>query len=132
MSHVLETTDICTVEDIGLKLTGPDALPYIAAMNDYLAAFAKPIQRDHGEENWLTGSRLCLKCLRVLDGVLGTFQWGLASGEGKCSKCGWPCRAHHVPKLDGENIFDGVLEQMLQYHPNHVRSTNQADRPKGK
>ncbi len=117
MPVTTETTRVCTAADIGLELTGPDAAPYIAAMNKYLAKFANPITRDHGEENWVTGTCLCLNCMCALDGVLGTFQWGLASGEGKCVECGWPCRAHHYPKIDGENIFDGVLQMILQYRP---------------
>lgn len=113
---------ICSMEDIGLEITGPDAAPYIAAMEEYLSVFAQPVGCDgrNGDTEWLVGTCLCLKCLRGLDGAMGTFEWGLASGEGKCGECGWPCRAHHNPRLNGEAVFNRPLEKVLQYHPNHV------------
>ena len=85
-----ETIEIreCTIEDIGLKITGQDAPPLIESVNKYLSDFAAP--KREGEGNILLGNHLCLKCGRHLTGAMGTFRWGIANGEGSCSNCGWP------------------------------------------
>lgn len=122
MTHTNIEIEHCTVDDIGLEITGADAPPLIAALNEYLSAFAKPIKSDR-EGGGMVGNTLCLKCGETLDGILGTFQWGLAHGEGTCSKCGWPARAYHRPKDNGgEEMFNQVLEMILQYHPENVES----------
>ncbi len=115
------TTDspYCTLSDVGMAITGEDATPIIDAVNDYLTCFAVPVRRE-GKTNMLTGWTLCLNCGEQLDGALGRFRWGIASGEGECAECGWPCRAHHRPTLDGNQVFDRPLELMLQYHPSQV------------
>ena len=116
----IKTIEVCTVSDIGLTITGADAPPLVAALNKYLEQFAKPIRHDEKKSNFLVGDLECLNCGRVLNGALGTFQWGLCHGEGTCSNCGWPCRLYHSPKDDEGAIFEGTLERMLQYHPNCV------------
>ena len=108
---------VCTIDAIGMKITGDDAQPLIEALNEYLSVFAAPVKRDNA--NFLQGGTQCLNCERALSGALGTFKWGLQEGEGACSNCGWPCRALHRPKDEHGDIFDGTLEFILQYHPNH-------------
>ncbi len=115
------TASHCTLSDVGIEITGEDALPFIVAVNEYLSCFAVPV-RPKGKPNMLTGSVLCIKCGEQLDGVLGRFCWGIANGEGECAECSWPCRAHHRPELDGKEIFDRPLEIILQYHPSQVKT----------
>ncbi|MBT7243677.1 MAG: hypothetical protein HN879_09695 [Flavobacteriaceae bacterium] len=106
------TENHCTPDDLGMKITGEDAGPFIAAMEEYLLLFAKPTKH-------------CLKCEAYLTGMLGSFTWGLANGEGTCSDCGYPARAHHYPKLpDGTGLMEGdqPIQLILQYHPDHVTS----------
>ena len=77
----------------------------MAAIDDYLQAFAQPTKKLE-----------CLRCGEQQTGLaaalLGSgFQWGLANGEGYCAKCGWPARGiHRIPDV-------GTLEMVLQYHP---------------
>jgi hypothetical protein len=94
-------------------------MPVIAAIDAYLSAFAKPIERD-GASGLMFGEHKCLKCGEMLDGALGTFRWGITNGEGTCAKCGWPARAHHYPKDADGAIFDQPLVIILQYHPDNV------------
>lgn len=95
---------VCTITDIGIEINGEDAPPLVAAINKYLSVFAKP-RHDDG-----SGDQSCLKCGAKLNGFLGSFTQGIIHGEGTCGECGWPCR----------NIFNGPLEMILQYHPEHV------------
>lgn len=106
----------CTTADIGLEITGDGAEPILAAIDEYLSAFAKPIVRDDGG-GFLLGKYQCLQCGEPLDGALGTFQWGMVNGEGTCDRCGWPARAHHYPKDADGAIFDRPLVFILQYRP---------------
>ena len=109
----------CTIEDIGMEITGEDAPPLVAAINEYLSAFAKPAKCD--QPGSLTGTCDCLKCGRRLNGLLGTFTWGMVNGEGYCSNCHWPARYYHdIKDAEGERIFDRRLELHLQYHPDYV------------
>ena len=113
------TTDIphCTGRDI-CKLSGRDAEAFYKSLDEYLEQFAQPIRKENGGD--FTGHLKCLKCGKSLDGILGTFQWGIVHGEGNCSYCGWPCRACHRPKHEGEEIFNRALQMILQYHPDYV------------
>ena len=115
--------ETCTIADIGIDIGGTDAPPLIAATNEYLATFARPMKTDG--DGFLLGRLECLHCGATLDGAMGSFQWGLASGEGQCSRCGWPARAHHCPRdANGETIFTGPVEFILQYHPDHVTTND--------
>lgn len=68
----------------------------------------------------------CPGCERRLGGLLGSFQWGLCWGEGRCSNCGWPCRGYHSPKDDeGQEIFTSPLALLLPYHPECVAERSQ-------
>jgi len=47
-----------------------------------------------------------------------TFVWGIEHGEGFCSKCGYPARAHHdIPNVGR------IQNLILQYHPDELNST---------
>lgn len=116
-------TEVCTIDDIGIELTGEDALALIDALNEYFSIFAKPVKRY--QPGGMFGNLNCFKCGEALGGALGTFQWGIRSGEGNCSHCGWPCRAHHRPKNDGDAIFNRCLVMILQYHPDNVTVKNE-------
>lgn len=123
MSKIATDIEHCTINDIGIEITGEDAQPLIDSINDYLYIFAKPIQRYNKNTHFhgfLEGKHVCLQCGSPLGGMLGSFTWGLCWGEGYCSKCSWPCRAYHVPKDDEGKIFDRPLDRILQYHPNNV------------
>jgi len=80
----------------------------------YLSVFAPPrLTRDHEGVT-------CLGCGADLyrPGVAGwiigaTFDWGLANGEGHCSRCGYPTRMYH-------RLPDGSASFPLQYHPDEL------------
>lgn len=55
---------------------------------------------------------LC-NCGMPLTGMLGSFRWGLQSGEGKCSNCDWPVRGYH-------DFGDHVVEKVRAYLPEYV------------
>jgi len=85
------------------------------SLNEYLSSFAMPGQR--GEGNIILGGITCISCDTVMDGACGSFEWGIAHGEGRCSHCGWPVRVYHFLKEEGP------LEQfslLLPYHPDVV------------
>ncbi len=44
------------------------------------------------------------------------FRWGLAHGEGYCSGCGYPARAHHF--VGDWFTLRGLI---LQYHPSQIK-----------
>ena len=111
--------DVCKISDIEIEITGEGSQPLIDAINSYLEIFAKPVKREGGS-SLLLGGLKCLKCDVQLDGAMGSFQWGIANGEGTCSNCSWPARAYHSPKDDEGKIFDRPLEKILQYHPSGV------------
>lgn len=102
----------CTMEDIGLGITGEDAKPLVEAVTKYLSDF--------------TAGDKCPQCDATLRGLFGSFSWGIQSGEGQCS-CGWPARAHHnITDADGEDVFNRPMELVLAYHPNVVDSKKES------
>jgi len=99
---------------VGLEIRATEGDPKdiaeaMAAIDKYLAIFAQPIPEMR-----------CLKCGTPQTGLLAAmlhngFQWGLVNGEGACATCGWPGRGiHRIPDV-------GVLEMVLQYHPDYVQ-----------
>lgn len=80
----------------------------IADINQYLSVFAKPTMDDKG-------IAFCLCCGEPLNGLLGSFEYGIAHGEGSCAVCGWPARANHYD-FGVISAFRGIL----QYHPDEV------------
>ncbi len=120
-----KTVSYCTAIDSGVNITAQspegeaEATSLMKCLDEYFKQFSAPVVLDEG--NALLGGQRCLNCDAVLSGVLGSFQWGIAHGEGTCSSCGWPARAYHRPKdQDGEEICDGALQVILQYHPDNV------------
>ena len=118
-------TPRCTAADAGITITPqlPDAESEAAeltgVLDSYFELFARPVRTEGGV---LAGGLQCLKCGRPLNGLLGTFRWGIVNGEGACANCGWPARAFHAPKDGSGEIFDSRLEIILQYHPDDVVS----------
>lgn len=93
----------------------PPAIGIGGLSDDYAATFVTPrINRDE------TGF-LCLGCggLLYMPGPIGflmgaSFEWDIAWGEGRCSRCGYPTRLYHKTQ-DGRT---GTLP--LQYHPDSL------------
>lgn len=112
-----KNVEICTFDALFPGVDVPDG-PMAEALVEYLAIFAKPIIRDNG--NAFSGTLECLNCGVPLNGLWGSFIWGLANGEGNCGNCGWPCRAVHRPKDNGIEMFDRPMEIILQYHPSRL------------
>jgi hypothetical protein len=87
---VIET---CTPEDFNLGGTEGWNEEQRGRLREYLAGFLKPMFKD--------GRVLCPCCDShisgngILDMLTSTFRWGLAHGEGFCSKCQWPFRMYH-------------------------------------
>lgn len=112
--EALQQADLprATTETIGFKVTIDDdagdrpsmeaeAAKLLAAMNAYLARFAAGFD--------------CPGCKNKLGGLLGTFTYGLAHGEGYCSHCSYPCRANHYPEDDLRFVL------IMPYHPSELR-----------
>lgn len=84
---------------------------FIKVMNNYLYDFL-PSQKDVP----------CVNCSEPQAGIFGCFQWGLAHGEGYCSKCGYPARGCHYPdRIVTSWEGSGRLNLILQYHPNVLK-----------
>ena len=84
---------------------GAEVDDQLAQWDTYLAVFAE-----------LTDATcLCcgtnLRCVFGL-GLFGGFEWGLAYGEGHCSRCHYPMRGHH--KVEGLGTIHNLF---LPYHP---------------
>lgn len=97
-----------------LTLTGELTDEETAAMDKYFSRFVKS---DKGK---------CISCELVQGGLisalLGGFRWGLAHGEGRCSRCGWPGRALHYDVGPIKR-----LEIILQYHPDEVHRKDESE-----
>jgi hypothetical protein len=88
--------------------TDPQADDELARWDAYLAGFAKL----EGGRCLCCGDRLGGHLLDKALGLVGGVEWGLAHGEGHCSKCGYPMRGYHCVEGLGKisNLF-------LAYHP---------------
>lgn len=91
---------------------------FVEQLDEYLSAFAALVRID--------GKTHCFNCGEPFDGMMNmfglavAFEWGLAHGEGHCSGCGWPMRAHHFPKdKDGGDLVT-IRGFPLAYMPEHV------------
>ncbi|NIR76735.1 MAG: hypothetical protein GWN53_17025 [Gammaproteobacteria bacterium] len=92
------------------------------AARKYFRMFAEPMKKD-GATGMMIGGVLCIGCGEVLNGFMGTFQYGIVHGEGTCSNCGYPCRTHHYIKdEDGEELLS-LTGYLLQYHPDELKET---------
>lgn len=82
------------------------------ALREYFHAFATPTRGEHGDE--------CINCGCAIGGMLGSFEWGLVHGEGRCSVCHWPMRAHHFMKDKDGGDLATLRNLPLPYHPDFV------------
>ncbi len=100
----------CTPELAGFEV-GEDVTPEgEAALRGYFTTFADPrLDPETGPH--------CV-CGEPLIGLLfGAFKWGLAWGEGYCTKCKHPARAHHrITTPDGSKVAE-IYGIPLPYHP---------------
>lgn len=98
--------EICTIDSLGYRLTGEDASKLTEVVDDYLFVFLAP-NKDG-----------CVLCGRELGGLMGTFTWDIAHGEGFCGNCKWPARAiHYINDADGDPVFNMSPRWILQYSP---------------
>lgn len=101
-----------------------------ATLDKYFDAFAQPkITEENGKRS--LGGSPCIKCEKPLVGLTtfllgGGFTWGIAHGEGHCSNCRWPARAHHFIKNDAGDEVLTLRNFPLQYHPDFVEERKRA------
>lgn len=126
LGHTLnKTMPYCTIEDAGIVIDKCEKPSDKAALEKYLALFAKPVDR-RSEDGRL--HRFCLNCDEEFDAfkqMLGmgvAHRWGMVHGEASCSGCGWPSRGHHVIKDDAGADLCSLHNLFLQVHPNNVTS----------
>jgi hypothetical protein len=114
---------VCLPESL-FTITGEVPDGYLESCAVYLAAFAAPIFSD-GDK---TKAMVCLHCDADLSGFFGSFEWGIAHGEGRCNICGYPARAFHVAKdADGGELFT-LRNFILQYLPDFEAEAAERDR----
>ncbi len=63
----------------------------------------------------------CPKCGTTLNGMFGSFTWGIANGEGHCARCKYPARAYH--RSEPFEMFTLILP----YHPSVLEAIAEAD-----
>lgn len=130
MSETIATPDNC-----GLQVTGEDREKMLAVLNEYLKDFQAP-DIPPGGANFLMGGLRCANCGKTLDGLLGTFSWGMAHGEGACAACGWPCRGCHyikVPFLEkGEMRLGGPQNPYILQYAAHCLKPESLERLRAK
>jgi len=99
----------CTPWEVTIR--GDDGEP-VKDLGRYLESFQPPrVTRNR--------QLACAGCGEALTGFLfGTFEWGLAHGEGRCCRCGWPVRMYHY--LKGQNGIEVHVEIPLCYHPDEL------------
>lgn len=92
-------------------------------LNEHLRHFT--FKRSEG------GEVVCPGCNKPLTGMMAMvlgygFRWGIQWGEGNCSSCGWPARAHHrILDEDGEEVLS-ISNVVLPYHPDFVKRRKEA------
>ena len=82
--------------------------------NAYLEPFILPEQKE--DSTWATGGNLC-SCGKALDGLLGTFEWGIKYGDGFCSECGQLVRYYHTIKDRHGKVLAELKGVMFLYRP---------------
>ena len=105
----LSWRDLFAVKEEG-KLTAEDE----AAMDAYFGHFVKT------EGCVCCGGKQGGDFMDALTGA-ALFRWGIATGEGACSRCGYPARAMH-----GEIGPIKSLNAILQYHPEELQLPDDA------
>ena len=108
--HKLRLADLprASCETVGIKLDDTEGSRATRkAVDSYLENFVADAD----------GKSKCPSCGWDLGGLLGSFSWGAAHGEGACS-CGYPARAHHeFPDPDGGEPLGTLSGYILAYHP---------------
>lgn len=92
----------------------PEADAELARWDEYLSGFAKL----EGGRCLCCGDRLGGSVLERAMGTVGGVEWGLAYGEGHCSRCGYPMRVHH--RVEGLGRINNLI---LPYHPSTLYGT---------
>lgn len=98
----------CTCEAIGVDIKIKDDAPDLAKAEQDRQELITEL------DTYLRDFVYCDKCPGcnwTLGGFLGSFTWGLEHGEGFCTNCQYPCRAHH--NINGTRMSNVILA----YHP---------------
>ena len=80
----------------------PEEIP---AVREYLNHYVNPHYDKTNPENI---KRHCCNCGMEMDsfkqmlGLAAAYEWGMVHGEAYCSNCGYPARALHQPKMEGQ------------------------------
>lgn len=69
-----------------------------ATLTEYLTGFLAPVIGETAVSCPCCGAHVYGG--GVIDALLSTFTWGLAHGDGFCSRCKWPIRMYHFVKLE--------------------------------
>lgn len=102
--------EIATMENVGITISKKSETKKaqkeldktVQSCNEYFKRFIKPTEN-------------CPLCGATIGGIFGTFEWGIAHGEGGCSNCGYPARAYH--NIEGMGSIKNLI---LFYHPNEL------------
>ena len=108
-------------ETVGIELSGKDEVKGREIMDAYFSSFVSPAVTSDKNGSAASGSNRCVKCNKRIDGIIGSFQWGLAHGEGHCCECGYPMRGHHYIKDQDGKDFISLTLYILQYHPTELK-----------
>jgi hypothetical protein len=91
----------------------------IAVIDEYFSHFvALEIIETDGVP--VISNQKCVNCDETLDGLFGTFQWGIVHGQGMCGACHWPAYGHHFIKDGDGREIASIRNFILQVHPEHV------------
>lgn len=107
-----------------------------ARLNAYFGQFVALPKNEKGES-------VCLGCdlpfykdegSGLLSALLGgaphraSWEWGLAHGECRCTKCGWPARAYHfnIGKTDTDDAIITRLNITLAVHADELQAPKES------
>jgi len=107
-------------ETVGIDVSGKDEVEGRRIMDKYFRSFVCPKFTECENGSPASGSHKCVACGERIDGIIGTFQWGLAHGEGHCCKCGYLMRGMHYIKDDQGEEFMNLTRYILQWHPDEL------------
>lgn len=118
----LQAADLpkATASTVGLKLSGKDEEIGRRIFDKYFSMFVCPKSASPEKGSWAGGRQECVQCGSRLDGIIGTFQWGMQHGEGSCAECGYLCRALHRINDEEGKPFAELGFTILQYHPEEL------------
>lgn len=103
-----------SASDLGVAVIGVEKVPLDTAeittqINQYLHSFLPPKFDEASRE------LVCFLCGTILSGILGSFSWGLTTGEGFCGSCDYIARGLHIITVAGFKLT--IPNVILQYHP---------------